>query len=656
MARFREIVFSAVLIVVSPVIFLSAVELAARALRFGFEPEFFIRHGGAWVTNEKYGWRWFPREIARTPAPAVVQEAKRKKRLFVLGESAAMGFPDPAYGLAAQLRSSLGEEWEVINAAMTAINSHAIRQIASECARLQPDVFVIYIGNNEVVGPFGAGTVFGNLSPLPVIRTQIWLKGWRSGQTFSDWIMPKPVTGGEWRGLELFKDRTVAAGDPQLERVYAHFRANARDIVRAGQKAGARVVISTVAVNLRDCPPFASPDGAAAQAYAAGDYAKARDLDQLRFRADSRINRTIREVAAETGAELVDAERAIEPSRKYFWEHVHLRPEGNALLASSIARQIAPAAKQPSIEVSGWDERRLYRDVRALVSRAPFTSAHLAAVGESTAAADWQAAWESWQRRVRAWPDDFTAWERHAEMAAANGDFKSAETLYRGMLHHIPLGSWHTGLAEALLKQGQFAQAEVEYKAALAIDDRFAGAQLGLGVVRAAAGDTKTAEQEIRRAIALQPGLAEAHNSLGRLLEAQGKPAEAEQEYRAAIERQPELTAAHYNRAGILARTNREREAIAELEAAIKLDPAFASAHYDLGVLLARLGAVDAAEPHYAEALRLNPQNADAWNNWGTALARRGKAADARRKFEQALKANPQHAAARRNLELLARP
>ena len=45
---------------------------------------------------------------------------------------------------------------------MTAINSHAILPIARECARRDGDLWIIYMGNNEMVGPFGAGTVFGS--------------------------------------------------------------------------------------------------------------------------------------------------------------------------------------------------------------------------------------------------------------------------------------------------------------------------------------------------------------------------------------------------------------------------------------------------------------------------------------------------------------
>ena len=49
--------------------------------------------------------------------------------------------------------------FEVINAAVTSMNSHVARRIAKDCAAHDPDVFIIFMGNNEVVGPYGPPTL-----------------------------------------------------------------------------------------------------------------------------------------------------------------------------------------------------------------------------------------------------------------------------------------------------------------------------------------------------------------------------------------------------------------------------------------------------------------------------------------------------------------
>jgi tetratricopeptide (TPR) repeat protein len=166
------------------------------------------------------------------------------------------------------------------------------------------------------------------------------------------------------------------------------------------------VVLSTVAVNLKDCPPFASLSdsrlGAADRAKAdqllkeagtlkqAGDanaavekleeavrvdsqsaeaqyrlgecslartnltearaaFERACDLDALPFRADTRINNAIRQAAADGGATLVDAAEILRTNSpagicgdQEFYEHVHLTFDGNYLLARAWADAIVP--------------------------------------------------------------------------------------------------------------------------------------------------------------------------------------------------------------------------------------------------------------------------------------------------------------------------
>ena len=61
-------------------------------------------------------------------------------RIFIFGESAAMGDPRPNYGAGCYLDVLLSErfpqsKFELINTSTTAINSHVILPIAQECAR-----------------------------------------------------------------------------------------------------------------------------------------------------------------------------------------------------------------------------------------------------------------------------------------------------------------------------------------------------------------------------------------------------------------------------------------------------------------------------------------------------------------------------------------
>ena len=168
----RRALFIVIALVAVPAVLLLALELGLRLCGYGYETTFFkpLRIGTEdyLVENDKFGWRFFPPEISRSPTPIRMPAHKSPGtyRIFLLGESAASGDPEPAYGMGRYLQVLLQERYpatrfEVVPAAMTAINSHAVLPIARECASHEGDLWVVYMGNNEMAGPFGAATVFG---------------------------------------------------------------------------------------------------------------------------------------------------------------------------------------------------------------------------------------------------------------------------------------------------------------------------------------------------------------------------------------------------------------------------------------------------------------------------------------------------------------
>jgi tetratricopeptide (TPR) repeat protein len=370
-------------LILAPLGFVLLVEVSLRAAGYGQASAATIPCKVNGVAcrgdNVKFSWRFFPRNIAPEFDPFIFPTVKPSNtyRIFVVGGSAAQGTPDCAYGFARILKVLLdhahpGTNFEVVTAAMPAINSHVVVEIVRDLARYQPDLFVVYMGNNEVVGPYGPGTVFAPLlSSLPLIRAGIRLKATRTGQLFADiaaGLGANERSPKVWRGMEMFLKQRVAADDPRLQTVYSYFRRNLQDIRRIATDSGARVLFCTLGCNLRDCPPFASlhraalgkddlarwaalyekgarqeaagdcllaieSDLAAAQFddrfadlqfrlghcyWEAGDREKARDrfllardLDALRFRPDRHMNEIIREVASVAGDQrigLVDTE------------------------------------------------------------------------------------------------------------------------------------------------------------------------------------------------------------------------------------------------------------------------------------------------------------------------------------------------------------
>ncbi len=376
----RKLLYAAVLAAVVLVFLLGGLELALRLAGYGYSPHFFRREK---LANGETVWRenrwctapFFSAALVRRPQPVRLPEKKAAGtyRIFVLGSSAAMGDPEASFSFARVLEAMLQaaypqQRFEVVNAAVTAINSNLVRGIAEDCAKLEPDLFIVYEGHNEVIGPFGPAGVFAPfLRTAAGVRAAVWLKGTRIGQLLDNLTRAKG-TPADWGGMQMFLQQQIAADDPRLDAVRAHFRSNLEAMVVAAHRAGAATFLCTPLTNQRDFAPFLSVHRtglsaaelarweesfhAAEAATRAGDFAaaetsyraalaiddrhaelvfrlgrltlqagrddeartllgRALELDALRFRTDSTMNDVIREVGADGshGAQAVDLTR-----------------------------------------------------------------------------------------------------------------------------------------------------------------------------------------------------------------------------------------------------------------------------------------------------------------------------------------------------------
>jgi tetratricopeptide (TPR) repeat protein len=259
------------LVLAAPAAFFLGLEGALRLAGFGRDTAFFIPDDqpGYVRTNPGYTALFLPAGFDLRPLNyrVALNKPANTVRIVVLGESAVQGIPSPAFALAPQLRALLrarypDREIEVINAGVVAINSHVVYQIARDAARLSPDLFVIYLGNNEVVGPYGPGCSYlSAMPPLWLIRASVRAKSTRTGQLLAavaGRLARRQPTAEPWGGMAMFQDHAVRGDDPRLGRTYANFEANLRDILAVAAGAGAKTVLGTVVSNLKDSPPFLS--------------------------------------------------------------------------------------------------------------------------------------------------------------------------------------------------------------------------------------------------------------------------------------------------------------------------------------------------------------------------------------------------------------
>jgi tetratricopeptide (TPR) repeat protein len=369
------------LAVIVPVVLLVLAEGILRLFGSGYPATFCLRQDGTYIENDRFLWQFYSRKTNLRPNPFAVAAAKPMDglRVAILGESAAAGTPEPGYNFGRILDRMLREQFpgrriEVINAAMRGVNSHILLPAARDCcAKLHPDVVIVYMGNNEAVGLYAPGPHSGRLTSfLHLLRALQWVRSTRLGQLMATALagLSHEDAPADKQDDLFFQEHRVAADDPRRSAVYHNFRANLADLCRSARRSGAAVLLATVPVNLKDSPPFGSLHradlgeaallrwqsafDAGVEAEAAGDgaqaarryqeaaalddhfaelhfrlarcqfalgqfnearreYALACDWDALQFRADSRLNDLVRQVERQCqdgGTRLVDTARA----------------------------------------------------------------------------------------------------------------------------------------------------------------------------------------------------------------------------------------------------------------------------------------------------------------------------------------------------------
>lgn len=605
-----------VLALAVPLILFVALESGLRLARHGYDLSFFIPgpHAGTQVSNPRFAWRFFDRQIARPPLPIVLPAVKAEHayRVFVFGGSAALGDPDASVSFARILEAMLVQRFpsvrfEVVNTGMTAINSHVARVIARQCMAYEPDLFLVYLGNNEVIGPYGLKSMGTSGAPLRLlIRAADRLRTTRTVQAAQALAArardPLAVSTNRWRGMQMFLDRSAPLGDPRLERVYAHCAANLADICAAGRHAGADVVLCTILTNLQDCPPFHSrhrpalttdertawdaalrrgdehraahalhdalaeyaraaaiDDAVAALHYRMGrclleledpeearrHLTRARDLDTFRFRADSRINDLIRETAAGRAG-----------------PGIQLLDVADALITQARAEGGLPG--------SSW----LYDHVHMT-----FEGNHAIAATLFPAVAARVSA------RFGISPSDLAppareacaTWLGHSEF----GEFEGAKSMAARM-----------SAPPFTPEQGQAAQR--------AMQERLEKLSPPLLEAQAAHIETR---------LVIRPDDLLLRANLARILYVLEDNEGAANQYQRLLARYPYASDWQYSLGDSLAALHRWREAEAWLRASLRLEPANGETHRCLGHLLFQAGRFDEAVRQYKQAVALNPSD-----------------------------------------------
>ncbi|MSU62014.1 MAG: tetratricopeptide repeat protein [Pedosphaera sp.] len=717
--------------VLVPVAILCAVELGLRVAGYGYPTSFFLEtkvgSDKVLVENSKFGWRFFPPGVARSPSPTVLRPAKAPGvyRIFVFGESAALGDPRPSYGMGRYLETLLRArfpktEFEVVCVAMTAINSHAILPIARECARYDGDLWIVYMGNNEMEGPFGANTILGPRAPHNgLIRATLALRTTRIGQLMQNIgarLGKSSDAAQSWEGMKMFLKQQLPPNDSRKQIVYDNFRRNLEDIVAAGLRAGAKPVLCTVASNLRDCAPFASlslpnlgaddrtlvesalsnarqsastndfedlrksfsealrKDSSHAELHyhagwsawkltniteALASFERARDLDALPFRTDSRLNQITREVGqkfASVGVQLLDAEtelRALSdggiPGDDFFLDHVHFTLEGSYSIAQLLARKIEPLLPSSitngasgnwasahdcdrNLGITDWNRSAMIETMRQRLSDAPFTNQ------------------VNHARRSRSLIDKIVTARNGMTQDRAIESRPIYEDAIKARPQDQRLAESYAEFLEAISEP---AGAIIQWQRITALMPHHHASRFQAGRLLARVGKNDEARKELNAALSIRPDLTEARLELGQLSLKESKPDQALAELALARTQRPDDARIHFQIANAQIAKKSFAEAGSSLREAIRLQPRYWEARYFLGVQLASENKYSEAQAEFEEVTRLRPNHSSTRFNLGVTYAKQGRLADAAREFEETLRIEPNHRTAQQYIESL---
>jgi tetratricopeptide (TPR) repeat protein len=369
--------------VLIPILFFLALEGVLRLFNYGDEIQ-------EWVaTSEKFSdyiqlnpdiaKRYF-HTLKNYPTPHFDGFHKVKPendfRVFIMGGSTAAGFPYPMNGAFSRYVKRYlslrypGVEIEVINLAISAINSYTLRDLMPGIIAQRPDLILIYAGHNEYYGALGAGSSQFWGSSRAIVNLLLDAKNIRIVQLLRNiiisirgWFASTPVSPKDATLMEgMVGQQLIPLYSSVYENGLAQFEGNMRDVIEIAREAGIPVIISTMTCNLRDQAPFESARKdslpAAADVFkaavdslqkglagaAAPLFMRAKELDLLRFRAPEAINSIIRKLALDYRLPLIDMNSVFTRHSEYgivggelMTDHVHPNISGIELMGRAFA-------------------------------------------------------------------------------------------------------------------------------------------------------------------------------------------------------------------------------------------------------------------------------------------------------------------------------
>ncbi len=200
-----------------------------------------------------------------------VNKSSNTVRLFCFGASTTAGFPYeynaiPSEFLRDRLIDALpGKNVEVINTAIAATNSYTVAEFVNELRSYKPDLFIIYMGQNEFYGAFGIGSTISIGGSRWLIKSYLWMQQFKTFQLIRSIISSisnyfKAPNDEEDKLLmeQMVENKSIKFHGREYNTAKNSFKDNYKEIIDRAIENKIPVIISTLVTNENDLPPFVS--------------------------------------------------------------------------------------------------------------------------------------------------------------------------------------------------------------------------------------------------------------------------------------------------------------------------------------------------------------------------------------------------------------
>ena len=368
------------------------IEIVLRLAGYGHSYDLFVENKqqhGYYVMNEFASEKFFMSADKATVGyyePFLINKTADTYRIFVLGESTTVGFPYGYNGsfhrwLKYRLMFTFPDvNFEIINLALTAVNSYTIADFAEQIVDYKPDAVLIYVGHNEYYGALGVGSTLKIGNNPKIVRSIITLRQLKLYQLMNNII-------GGFRNNEKISEKSLMQHMPADKQIpfeskkywqaINQFKYNMNRTCEILAKRNIPVLISNLVSNEKDLKPFISDSVSeysamnffeqASEIYKNGNFdeakklfVKAKEYDLLRFRAPEAINKEIEDLAKSYDeVKLVDSRSRFEQESPHgilgnetLLEHVHPNLFGYALLSDAFFDKM----KELNLVDSNWNQ------------------------------------------------------------------------------------------------------------------------------------------------------------------------------------------------------------------------------------------------------------------------------------------------------------